>query len=158
MPFLSLLGSTLGKVHPAPGNWVTSATKTGLHRLLRKVQENMPVHTTVLFLYVTHSPYDDSHSTPTSLLFSKSVEQGFCSNPWIPYNGHCFHLNRSLQTWPNAQKECRKEGGDLVSVHNVEEQSFVISQLGYGKYREQTLRWSDQLEQLTLCWSGFAGD
>lgn len=67
------------------------------------------------------------------------VEQGFCSDPWIPYNGHCFHLNRSLQTWANAQKECRKEGGDLVSIRNVEDQSFVISQLGYGKHWEQTV-------------------
>lgn len=65
-------------------------------------------------------------------VFSTSVEQGFCSTPWIPYNGNCFYLNRSPKTWSNAQKECRKEGGDLVSVHNVEEQSFIISQLGYG--------------------------
>lgn len=61
-----------------------------------------------------------------------SVEQGFCSNPWIPYNGHCFHLNREPKTWSGAQKECRKEEGDLVSIRNVEDQSFVISQLGYG--------------------------
>lgn len=68
-----------------------------------------------------------------SLLFSMSAEQAFCSNPWIPYNGHCFHLNRSPQTWSNALKECRKEGGDLVNIRNIEDQSFVISQLGYGK-------------------------
>lgn len=61
-----------------------------------------------------------------------SVEHGYCSNHWIPYNGHCFHLNRAPQTWLNAQKECRKEEGDLVSIRNVEDQSFVISQLGYG--------------------------
>ncbi|XP_034558609.1 macrophage mannose receptor 1-like isoform X3 [Notolabrus celidotus] len=60
------------------------------------------------------------------------TEQGFCASPWIPYNGHCFHLNRQLQTWSGAQKECRKEGGDLVSIRNIEDQSFVISQLGYG--------------------------
>lgn len=66
-----------------------------------------------------------------------SVEQGFCSNPWIPYNGHCFHLNRSSQTWSNALKECRKEGGDLVSAHNVEEQSFIISQLGFGMQKHE---------------------
>lgn len=61
-----------------------------------------------------------------------SVEHGYCSNHWIPYDGHCFHLNRAPQTWFNAQKECRKEEGDLVSIRNVEDQSFVISQLGYG--------------------------
>lgn len=82
---------------------------------------------------------DHSHLTSSSCLFfffSTSVEQGFCSNPWIPYNSHCFYLNRSAQTWANAQKECRKEGGDLVSIQNVEEQSFVISQLGFGTHRK----------------------
>ncbi|KAM3850436.1 macrophage mannose receptor 1-like [Diretmus argenteus] len=61
-----------------------------------------------------------------------TVETGFCSSPWIPYNGHCFHLQRDQKTWSEAQTECRKEGGDLASIHNVEDQSFVISQLGYG--------------------------
>ncbi|XP_068197546.1 macrophage mannose receptor 1-like isoform X2 [Antennarius striatus] len=64
------------------------------------------------------------------------IEQGFCSNPWIPYNGHCFHLHRTLQTWSDAKTECRKEGGDLVSIRNVEDQSFVISQLGYASTDE----------------------
>lgn len=64
---------------------------------------------------------------------SYTVETGFCASPWIPYNGHCFHLHRELKTWAEAQKECRKEEGDLVNIRNVEDQSFVISQLGYGR-------------------------
>ncbi|XP_070700691.1 macrophage mannose receptor 1-like [Pempheris klunzingeri] len=62
---------------------------------------------------------------------TEPVETGFCSAPWIPYNGHCFHLRRTQKTWTDAQRECRKEEGDLVSIRNVEDQSFVISQLGY---------------------------
>ena len=61
-----------------------------------------------------------------------SVEAGHCSSPWIPYNGQCFHLHREKKTWSDAQTECRKEGGDLASVHNIEDHSFVVSQLGYG--------------------------
>lgn len=72
------------------------------------------------------------HLIPYNLLFSSSVEQGFCPSPWIPYNGHCFHLQRVAKTWSGAQIECRKEGGDLVSIRNAEDQGFVISQLGYG--------------------------
>uniref|UniRef100_A0A3Q0R9F3 Mannose receptor, C type 1b n=1 Tax=Amphilophus citrinellus TaxID=61819 RepID=A0A3Q0R9F3_AMPCI len=64
---------------------------------------------------------------------TEATETGFCSAPWIPYNGHCFYLNRTkTKTWSDAQKACRKEGGDLVSIHNVEEQSFIVSQLGYA--------------------------
>lgn len=60
-------------------------------------------------------------------------ESGFCTAPWIPYNGHCFYLYRNeTKKWSDAQKACRKEGGDLVTIRNVEDQSFIISQLGYG--------------------------
>lgn len=128
--FLTVPGSTLGKVHPAPRNWATSATKPGLRQLLHKVHENF--RPTRLSLKCFGQNKGWSHSTLCLSSALTSVEQGFCSSPWIPYNGHCFHLNRSPQTWSNAQKECRKEEGDLVSIRNVEDQSFVISQLGYG--------------------------
>lgn len=35
--------------------------------------------------------------------------------------------------WMNALTACRKEGGDLASIHNIEEQSFIFSQSGYCK-------------------------
>uniref|UniRef100_UPI0037E74650 macrophage mannose receptor 1-like n=1 Tax=Semicossyphus pulcher TaxID=241346 RepID=UPI0037E74650 len=81
------------------------------------------------------------------------IEQGFCSSPWIPYNGHCFHLNRELQTWSGAQKECRKEGGDLVSIRNVEDQSFVISQLGYASTDELWIGLNDITIEGLFDWS-----
>lgn len=130
MLFLTQVGSTLGRVHPAPRNSATSATKTAFHQPLRKVQKNALPSITTLFCHLSYSLHNGLYVM--SVLFSTSVEQGFCSDPWIPYNGNCFHLNRTPQTWSNAQRECRKEGGDLVSIHNVEQQSFVISQLGFG--------------------------
>ena len=33
----------------------------------------------------------------------------------------------------DALRACRKEGGDLASIHSIEEFDFIISQLGYGK-------------------------
>uniref|UniRef100_A0A674MUZ2 Mannose receptor, C type 1b n=1 Tax=Takifugu rubripes TaxID=31033 RepID=A0A674MUZ2_TAKRU len=83
----------------------------------------------------------------------RTTVQGFCSNPWIPYNGHCFYLNRSPQTWYNAQKECRKEGGDLVSVQNVEEQSFIISQLGFASTDELWIGFNDIKIEGLFDWS-----
>lgn len=35
--------------------------------------------------------------------------------------------------WKDALAECHKEGGDLASIHNIEEQSFILSQSGYSK-------------------------
>ncbi|XP_034742579.1 macrophage mannose receptor 1b isoform X3 [Etheostoma cragini] len=81
------------------------------------------------------------------------IEQGFCSAPWIPYNGHCFHLHRTLQTWSDAQRECRKEDGDLVSIRNVEDQSFVISQLGFGTSDELWIGLNDRKTEGLFDWS-----
>ncbi|CAL1580355.1 unnamed protein product [Knipowitschia caucasica] len=61
-----------------------------------------------------------------------TIEQGHCASPWIPYSGHCFHLHRDLKTWTDSVKECRKEDGDLLSIRHLEDQSFVLSQLGYA--------------------------
>uniref|UniRef100_A0AAX7VPN3 Mannose receptor, C type 1b n=1 Tax=Astatotilapia calliptera TaxID=8154 RepID=A0AAX7VPN3_ASTCA len=87
------------------------------------------------------------------LFFSSSVEQGFCSAPWIPYNGHCFHLQRNAQTWSGAQKACRAEGGDLATVRNVEDQSFVISQLGYASTDELWIGLNDIRTEGLFDWS-----
>uniref|UniRef100_A0A673AFI2 Macrophage mannose receptor 1-like n=1 Tax=Sphaeramia orbicularis TaxID=375764 RepID=A0A673AFI2_9TELE len=81
------------------------------------------------------------------------IEEGFCANPWIPYNGHCFHLQRTVQTWTDAQRECRKEGGDLVSIRNVEDQSFIISQLGYGPTDELWIGFNDRRTEGLFDWS-----
>ncbi|XP_030606959.1 macrophage mannose receptor 1-like isoform X2 [Archocentrus centrarchus] len=81
------------------------------------------------------------------------IEEGFCSNPWIPYNGHCFHLQRTPQTWSGAQRACRAEGGDLVSIRNVEDQSFVISQLGYASNDELWIGLNDRRTEGLFDWS-----
>ncbi|KAM6919233.1 macrophage mannose receptor 1-like [Xenentodon cancila] len=81
------------------------------------------------------------------------IEQGFCPSPWIPYNGHCFHLKRTSQTWSDARTDCQKEGGDLVSIRNLEDQSFVISQLGYGANDELWIGLNDRRTEGLFEWS-----
>uniref|UniRef100_A0A3B4A4A9 Mannose receptor, C type 1b n=1 Tax=Periophthalmus magnuspinnatus TaxID=409849 RepID=A0A3B4A4A9_9GOBI len=87
----------------------------------------------------------------SGLLYS-TVEQGFCASPWIPYSGHCFHLHREAKTWSDAVKDCRKEGGDLISIRHVEDQSFVISQLGYAATDELWIGLNDQRTEGLFEW------
>uniref|UniRef100_A0A8B9GUK3 Mannose receptor, C type 1b n=1 Tax=Astyanax mexicanus TaxID=7994 RepID=A0A8B9GUK3_ASTMX len=63
------------------------------------------------------------------------VHTGSCYSPWIPYSGHCYLLSRTKRTWLEARDACRREGGDLLSILNVEEQSFTITQLGYSEFQ-----------------------
>lgn len=60
-------------------------------------------------------------------------QPSFCPSHWVPYAGSCYYLQRNKKMWKDALSACHKEGGDLASIHNIEEQSFVISQSGYCK-------------------------
>uniref|UniRef100_A0A669CXF4 Mannose receptor, C type 1b n=1 Tax=Oreochromis niloticus TaxID=8128 RepID=A0A669CXF4_ORENI len=85
---------------------------------------------------------------------TEAAETGFCTAPWIPYNGHCFYLYRNeTKKWSDAQKACRKEGGDLVSIRNVEDQSFIISQLGYASTDELWIGLNDRNRERLFVWS-----
>ncbi|XP_049454404.1 macrophage mannose receptor 1-like [Epinephelus fuscoguttatus] len=92
------------------------------------------------------------YSEATKVVPPQDVEAGFCSSPWIPYSGHCFYLNRTQQSWSDAQRECLNEGGDLVSIHNVEDQSFVISQLGYTSTDEVWIGLNDRKTEGLFEW------
>ena len=52
----------------------------------------------------------------------------------MPYAGHCYRIYRTPKIWKEAQSSCRKEDGELASIHNIEEYSFTVSQLGYSEY------------------------
>ncbi|XP_072544235.1 macrophage mannose receptor 1-like [Salminus brasiliensis] len=81
------------------------------------------------------------------------VLTGSCYSPWIPYSGHCYLLSRTKKTWLEARDACRREGGDLLSVLSVEEQSFTISQLGYTKTDELWIGLNDLGTSMLFEWS-----
>uniref|UniRef100_A0A4W5LTT5 C-type lectin domain-containing protein n=1 Tax=Hucho hucho TaxID=62062 RepID=A0A4W5LTT5_9TELE len=80
-------------------------------------------------------------------------EIGFCSSPWIPYAARCYLFQRTKKTWTEAQTECRKDGGDLASIHNIEQHSFVMSQLGYAAADELWIGMNDVKTPLLFEWS-----
>ncbi len=75
-------------------------------------------------------------SLHSHLFWSPSTDKdqhSFCPSHWVPYAGNCYYLERSKKMWRDALAACHKEGGDLASIHHIEEQSFIISQSGYCK-------------------------
>uniref|UniRef100_A0A669B8V2 Mannose receptor, C type 1b n=1 Tax=Oreochromis niloticus TaxID=8128 RepID=A0A669B8V2_ORENI len=96
-----------------------------------------------------------SNGNPYAYLnWDSAAETGFCTAPWIPYNSDCFYLYRNeTKKWSDAQKACRKEGGDLVSIRNVEDQSFIISQLGYASTDELWIGLNDRKRERLFVWS-----
>lgn len=80
-------------------------------------------------------------------------QPSFCPNHWVPYSGYCYNLDRSKNMWKDALSACHKEGGDLASISNIEEQSFIISQMGYLPTDVLWIGLNDQKSQMLFEWS-----
>ncbi|XP_070582573.1 macrophage mannose receptor 1-like [Erythrolamprus reginae] len=76
-----------------------------------------------------------------------------CPEGWIFYAGQCYRIHRQTTSWQDASSLCRKEGGDLASIHNVEEYSFIISLLGYRQSDELWIGLNDLKIQMFFEWS-----
>lgn len=71
---------------------------------------------------------------PYFYFFLESDVPTNCPSQWWPYAGHCYRIHREeKKIQKDALIACRKEGGDLASIHSIEEFDFIISQLGYGE-------------------------
>ncbi|XP_030611904.1 macrophage mannose receptor 1 [Archocentrus centrarchus] len=89
----------------------------------------------------------------TSLPPPPIKQPGFCPSHWVHYAGNCYYLERSTKMWRDALAACHKEGGDLASIHNIEEQSFIISQSGYLRTDVLWIGLNDQRNQMLFEWS-----
>uniref|UniRef100_A0A8C4W967 C-type lectin domain-containing protein n=1 Tax=Gopherus evgoodei TaxID=1825980 RepID=A0A8C4W967_9SAUR len=57
-----------------------------------------------------------------------------CPDGWLSYSGHCYMIHREPKVWKEALTSCKNQDGNLASMHNIAENSFIVSQLGYSKY------------------------
>ncbi|NXJ63046.1 MRC1 protein, partial [Rostratula benghalensis] len=76
-----------------------------------------------------------------------------CTDGWWPYAGHCYSIQRERKIWKDALTLCKKQDGDLASVHNIAEHSFLVSQLGYKPTEELWLGLNDLKTHFYFEWS-----
>jgi hypothetical protein len=50
-----------------------------------------------------------------------------CPGGWTPFEGHCYLLVKSSETWADAENDCNRKGGHLTSVHSADENTFIHS-------------------------------
>uniref|UniRef100_A0AAY4AAK8 Macrophage mannose receptor 1 n=1 Tax=Denticeps clupeoides TaxID=299321 RepID=A0AAY4AAK8_9TELE len=93
------------------------------------------------------------NSTSHTPVIQPKNEPSFCPAGWVPYNGHCYSLQRNRKMWQHALTTCRKDGADLVSISNIEEHSFLISQTGYLESDKLWIGLNDQNTQNLFEWS-----
>ncbi|NXR72633.1 MRC1 protein, partial [Pycnonotus jocosus] len=76
-----------------------------------------------------------------------------CTDGWWPYAGHCYSIHRDPKTWEDALSSCKNQDGNLASIHNVAEYSFLASQLGYKPTEELWLGLNDLKAHFSFEWS-----
>ncbi|XP_045141549.1 macrophage mannose receptor 1 [Echinops telfairi] len=77
-----------------------------------------------------------------------------CPSQWWPYAGYCYKIHRGAKKIQrDALTACRKEGGDLASIHSIEEFDFIFSQLGYESTDELWIGLNDINIQMYFEWS-----
>ncbi|KFQ70858.1 Macrophage mannose receptor 1, partial [Phaethon lepturus] len=92
-------------------------------------------------------------SLDSSTIASGDLKPFKCPREWVAYAGHCYRIFRTPKIWKAAQSSCRKEDGDLASIHNIEEYSFTVSQLGYKPDDELWIGLNDFRVQMYFEWS-----
>ena len=50
-----------------------------------------------------------------------------CPVGWIGRDEFCYLSTKEDKTWEDASNDCIKKGGNLVSIHNKEENDFIKS-------------------------------
>ncbi|NXO25579.1 MRC1 protein, partial [Cisticola juncidis] len=76
-----------------------------------------------------------------------------CTDGWWPYAGHCYSIHQDPKTWEGALSSCKGQDGDLASIHNIAEYSFLVSQLDYKPTEELWLGLNDLKVHFSFEWS-----
>ncbi|NXO51028.1 MRC1 protein, partial [Aramus guarauna] len=92
-------------------------------------------------------------SLDSSIIASGDLKPFKCPREWVAYAGHCYRIYRTPKIWKEAQSSCRKEDGELASIHNIEEYSFTVSQLGYKPDDELWIGLNDFRVEMYFEWS-----
>ncbi|XP_053915272.1 macrophage mannose receptor 1 [Cuculus canorus] len=94
-----------------------------------------------------------NYSSDSSIIASGDLKSFKCPREWVAYAGHCYRIYRMPKIWKEAQSSCRKEDGELISIHNIEEYSFTLSQLGYKPDDELWIGLNDFRVRMYFEWS-----
>ncbi|XP_790560.4 macrophage mannose receptor 1 [Strongylocentrotus purpuratus] len=71
--------------------------------------------------------------TDTSMPVPGPTSDGYCENGWIEYGSHCYlfvtHIDEVTRTWSGASVDCDTKDATLLTVHNEDENDFILRQL-----------------------------
>ncbi|XP_029916391.1 perlucin-like protein [Myripristis murdjan] len=51
--------------------------------------------------------------------------RGPCAEGWVFFQNRCYLLSKAITTWHGAEDQCKKLGGHLLVLNNVEELDYI---------------------------------
>nr|ACN53515.1 C-type lectin [Pocillopora damicornis] len=61
------------------------------------------------------------------LLSAAGCVSAYCPWGWRQLDSFCYYASSTSMTWHQAQRFCRRLGGDLVKITNARENEFVLA-------------------------------
>ncbi|KAM3596019.1 uncharacterized protein V6R79_007050 [Siganus canaliculatus] len=116
-------------------NHITSSLKlTGykkeastLCRILAQIRSETPVKTDSIMILLLFLLGLALGAEPPSDDQEVELQNGCCPLFWFGFNGRCYSYVARHLTWADAERNCVSQGGNLVSIHSLEEQNFVTN-------------------------------
>ncbi|XP_077993991.1 macrophage mannose receptor 1-like [Glandiceps talaboti] len=101
-----------------------------------------------------NNPYDHYEVVARPVDIATTLAPGSrCSNGWYGYGSYCYFLETSMMSWIDARDGCRQLGGDLVSIHDDGENSFVLSMVLAGPDGKVWIGLNDLSRQMSFEWT-----
>uniref|UniRef100_UPI0037E7B897 lactose-binding lectin l-2-like n=1 Tax=Semicossyphus pulcher TaxID=241346 RepID=UPI0037E7B897 len=94
------------------------------------------------------------------------LQRGGCPKFWFNFNGRCYKYVSTRLSWADAERHCKSQRANLVSIHSLGEQYFIkslISNFDHTEgrtwiglsdiYQEGQWMWSDGCPTHFLFWA-----
>ncbi|XP_031150862.1 galactose-specific lectin nattectin-like isoform X1 [Sander lucioperca] len=87
--------------------------------------------------------------------YGQISDPGPCPPGWTQFGSRCFSFNFKGKSWVDAENFCKSKGGNLASIHSVEEYEFLrtfINQIS-GENRRTWMGGFDSVKEGEWMWS-----
>ena len=59
--------------------------------------------------------------------YTFTFTEASCDADWTEFNNSCYKIFPNHSNIEECRADCRKEGGDIASIHSMEENDFIAS-------------------------------
>ncbi|XP_021363194.1 uncharacterized protein LOC110456661, partial [Mizuhopecten yessoensis] len=91
----------------------------------------------------------------SNLIYSTGLTPDFkvCLPNWTGYKDMCYFLMLDLQTWAEAQHQCKVMGGDVATVNSQAVQDLLFSLINEKNSQDIWIGLTDTVEEAVFEWS-----